>query len=242
MTIKVAYAKQIGTSHLLQGLPCQDSVGGIASEEAACVALADGAGSIEQSEIASDAVVATLIEEFTTNFDYWYGLDRETFADMFVDVCTEAVKTKDEKLKAVCTALICSKAKDGRTIIGHIGDGVIFGIDNNGAPSVISEPENGEEPNHTFFISGPNPNNHLRVKQIIDDQLNCIILCSDGSAKPLWNKYSNEFAPALARIGDWIKEYPSETVSQRLEKELNESFREHTQDDMSIAVLYFNEE
>lgn len=238
MDVKIAHARAAGTSHLLQNLPCQDYAGSACSGEAACVALSDGAGSVERSEVASETVVETLLDAFVEKFDYWYTLEEERFIREYLEMCTHAVREKDETLIPACTVLLYAVSREGRSITCHIGDGVIFGVDHEQNACIVSGPENGAEPNETFFVSGPCPQKHLRVTRSEKAAFTDIILCSDGAASPLWNRNTNDFAKALSRISDWMGKYPPECVSQRLQKELDESFREHTQDDMSIAVLH----
>ena len=242
MRIKIAYARKKGTSHLYQQLPCQDYVKGSLKNNTACIALADGAGSVPDSEIAAQAVVEVLVYEFTKHFNDWYLMEDDVFKNMFVDVCNKKVCETSPVLLPTCTALIFAAAKDGRNFCCHIGDGVIFGIDCNGKVETISEPENGEEPNQTFFVSGPDPQLHLRVKKNNTNVYKTIIMCSDGVAGSLWNKFTGEYAPALTRISDWLSRYSEEQVSGRLEEELDKTFREHSQDDMSMAVMHFTHE
>lgn len=237
--VKIAYARKAGTSHLFQNLPCQDYVTGFASDETACIVLTDGAGSVAHSEQVAATVAEALRDEFVTNFDRWYAAEEDAFIGDFIELCTAAVTDMNEEMIPACTVLLHAASEDGRSITCHIGDGIIFGIDRECGASIISEPENGEEPNETFFVSGPCPQKHLRVTRAEDKLFTDVIMCSDGAAAPLWNKHTNTFASALTRLSCWMKEYPEENISQRLAKELDESFREHTQDDMSIAIIHF---
>lgn len=239
-TIKYAYAAVAGTSHLYNGFPCQDYVLGNEGTEGYCIALADGAGSIEKSQFSAEIVVKCVTKELSDNFYLWFAKDDEKISRDLVELCNEKIHLSEYDVDADCTLLVIAISKKGDVIIGHIGDGAIFAIDNLSRSMVISEPENGNNPNETFFVSHIDAENHLRIKKTTTADFKGFLMCSDGVEKSLYNKRENKHAKAIERIIEWCGNYPSEVVSARLEKELDEVFRTKSLDDMSLVVISLN--
>ena len=72
---KIARAYAAGESHELMGIPCQDRICVQRKNGAECAVLADGAGSVENSQYASAAVTQVLAEDFCTCADYWLAMN-----------------------------------------------------------------------------------------------------------------------------------------------------------------------
>ena len=60
-----------GRSHMQSGMPCQDQVQYLNRNGVSAIALADGAGSCNQSETGARVMVQRICEELTDSFD-WY--------------------------------------------------------------------------------------------------------------------------------------------------------------------------
>ena len=63
----------------------------------------------------------------------------------------------------VIVTLLFVSIKNNKYIAGHIGDGIIGIIDEKGDAIVLSEPENGEFANTTYFTTSENYKYHLRL-------------------------------------------------------------------------------
>lgn len=238
--IKISCAKQCGTSHQMSGLPCQDEVYGMMGAEGVCIALADGAGSVEGSEKASSVAVKLVAEQLSQHFTYWYDLEEEIFCKELSDLCRKTVKELFPGYDADCTLLASAVALDGRVMLCHIGDGFIFGIGSEDTGSyVLSKPENGDQPNLTYFFSSPHIEKHLRRYKSIPRDCSGILLCSDGAGASLWD---GECARAIGIMVGWVKDGTSEQANTKIAEALDQLFRENTEDDMSIAILTFDQE
>ncbi len=236
-SIKMAYARQPGTYHLMHRLPCQDAVYGCTGPEAACIALADGAGSIPDSQYDAESAVQSVARELSERFDAWFALPDGDFAPQFVDFARKAVKAAYPERYADCTLLAAAAAPDGRLMLCHMGDGVIFGIRRDGGSVVLSAPDNGEMPNQTFFLSSKNAVEHMRRVTVPAEEYRTVLLCSDGAAAVLRHADTGAVAPAVGIMADWLETYDAETVSEILAQNLDQVFRNQTSDDMSIAML-----
>ncbi len=234
---KMAYASQTGTSHLLLKKECQDRVVGIEGLDGCCIVLADGAGSVPQSGEAAEVVTHAVGKTLTENFMYWYGLSDEDFATQMTAHCCDAVDKKNPDLKASCTLLAAAVSFEGKTILCHVGDGIVFGVLETGEIQVISQPENGDELNLTYFLSGPNANRHMRRYLDLPEGCTAVLLCSDGAGVSLWNVATGECAPAIRKMAEWMRTMDEKTVSELVSQYLDELFRNNTEDDMSIAII-----
>lgn len=239
MEIKVSIAYQIGTAHSRSGVPCQDHVRTNTFGGCRCAALADGAGGVEHSEIASKIITEWAAKEISENFENWFLMPEEEISFSLVNQCREYLSSQELNIQADCTLLVFAVNKDGRYLQIHIGDGAIFGIYKNDQIMVLSLPENGDEPNQTFFLSGYDAPLHLRCSKGKVNDLKNVLLCSDGISGSLWDKNTGEYASAILHLSEWQRKEDEEIISKVLDRELNETFREHTRDDMSIALLSF---
>lgn len=234
---KIAFGRQQGTYHVSSGLPCQDYVSGTFKDSTYAMALADGAGSYPNSEIAAEAVVNAVILSFVSQFDYWYYMPEESFKEMLLQLCRESVAESDPDLVAYCTLLLYVAHEDEREIIVHIGDGYIFGLDYSDDISVISYPENGDEPNQTFFLSDKSAIDHLRIIRNELSENAGVMICSDGAATSLIDRSAERYAAAIRKLimtADYASE---EEASEIITKTLDAMFRTHSSDDMSIGIM-----
>ena len=236
MIFKCAAAKQVGTSHQETGRPCQDSVYIEKGEQFACVALADGAGSREDSELAANAATKAFAVELAARFDEWYAMSDEELKERTINFCREAVRVAAPETEPACTLLAVAAAQDGRSLACHIGDGAIIACSGDGDRILLSHPENGSELYYTFFLSGTKALEHFRIYRDIDPRYTAFLLCSDGAGASLFN-LEGETARAVNIFAAWLAHYPEDEVSEKLSQELDDLFREKTNDDMSIALL-----
>lgn len=238
MKIKISTAVQTGISHIQEGRPCQDYVATADFESNRCVAIADGAGGITHSEIGARLITKWAAQTFSQNFEDWFVLSEEQLKATLLDQSREYLSTQFSDVQADCTLLIFAVKEDGRYLWVHIGDGVILGVYPH-RNVVLSPPENGDEPNQTFFLSGRDAISHMRCEKGRIKDLRSVMLCSDGISDTLWNPKTDTFASAVTLLSEWQTAEDEKIIGQVLERELNETFREHTKDDMSIALISF---
>lgn len=191
----IAKASVIGTGHKTVGLPCQDScfVETSADGQWASLVISDGAGTARHSEKSS----ALVCEFFGRSLIELSGElnHREPGAwinDFVIEKIIETRKqlrslANSDSLKDYHCTLVASLIGPTGGFLIHIGDGALFGgdykdldeVNNVIAPNfVISEPENGEYANETFFITEGDWIKHLRITPI--RPVDWIVLGTDG--------------------------------------------------------------
>lgn len=238
---KMVYAIARGEGHILRDQPCQDAVACFRENGASCIALSDGAGSIDDSQLASNTVAANAARELATNFEYWYALSESDFSRQMTAHLRNAVKLAFPETEPACTLLAISVNSDGRMLWCHIGDGVIMCDTSNGAIT-LSGPENGERLNLTYFISGEFAEEHLYSSRDVPDSATAFMLCSDGAAVSVWDPENAYCYPAVHKLCR-MTEQLSESESEELLKEAIETvFRENTEDDMSVGIMTLGRE
>ena len=208
------------------------------------IGLSDGAGSKQYSHIGS-----LLSLQFTENFILKF-LQTNHCNPLKINI-----ELKKELLKKIQKSIIDFYLKKNITIdindyaatllfaqyikkydrwfIGHIGDGVIGGIDKNNDLKIISTPENGEFSNETFFFSDKYAFKHLRFYWI--KGLKGIVMFSDGPEVVLYDKKNIRLAPGVKNLFNWQLEL-KENFDEVLWENLKE-FAKYTHDDCSIILF-----
>lgn len=229
---KIAECTEVGTYHKSINHVCQDAVGKYETENCAVVVLCDGAGSIENSEKDSKYVCDHFPEYIASHFDELYCMSKSEL----VEKVSNQIKIYKRYCNLHCTMLSVCMHQDGRCLVLHVGDGMIFGEDEKGF-QLISNAENGSESYITFFLSSDHLQDHLRVSK---KSCNSFFLTSDGLSDLLYSKQS--VMNAVSIMVNWLKEYDACDVEEKYKQEMQELFSERTQDDMSIAIILREED
>ena len=215
---KNAHTYVIGKYHISSGLPCQDRTLYKEENGVKVMTLADGAGSEKNSHIGSTLVCEEMANLIINNFDeylmyfenqitnpllhnkYMYELSTIIINNLVTKLKFEAVRN-NLSLKELSSTLLFFAVKGDYYISGHIGDGIIIGLysDNNTKRvKVLSEPENGEQSNITFFVTNSDAKEHLRMKAGHLENLNGVLLSSDGACDVLYKH--QELDPSVYEI------------------------------------------
>jgi hypothetical protein len=201
--------------------------------------LSDGAGSKKYSHIGSFIVLYTA-EEILINMLKAINCNPKKIDDNFkkefidrlqIQAAEEFNSNKIDDYAATLLFAFYIKQYD-RWLVGHIGDGVIGGIDYNDNLYVVSTPENGEFSNETYFYSDKNAKEHLRLYWVRG--LKGIVMFSDGPEVVLYDKKNKKLANAIKNLFKWQKELGDgfdEILSENLKL-----FAKYTQDDCSIIL------
>lgn len=232
---KIAYAYLKGESHELANLPCQDSIFGMHDDNKVCVVLADGAGSMPNSEYASNYVTNTLVNDFFNNTYKWIFNGDESLKERIIELTERQIVSETQDKHADCTMLLFGQYKD-ESLIVHIGDGIVLGVSDE-TTDVLSWPENGQAINETFFLSGKQAKSHLRIYRNIDNKYKTIILSSDGAESVLYNMKDNKEAMASRKMASWLVEANEQEATEALENAMNNVIKNNTNDDISIAII-----
>jgi protein phosphatase 2C-like protein len=194
----LAWAKVPGKSHIDRGTPCQDDCKFRFTRDGRWIAavVCDGAGSAirarEGAQIVADSVSESLILE-TTEVDKFGPQWLDGRMHQIISRVRDELRSTGRIEDFNCTLVAMLLGPNwGRFY--HIGDGAalsskVYCDDEGGewrSPRVklwndlvISEPENGEYANETFFVSDENWREHLRVRPLPQD-MDIVVLMSDG--------------------------------------------------------------
>lgn len=230
----VSYATA-GGYHVMLDMPCQDSISIKRNGNILVAVLADGAGSVNNSEIISSAITEWMCDWFSSQFKELFKLSEEELSIKISEEAKYAVLQKNKSLKADCTLLLFASDGENKLLV-HCGDGIIFGNGETGA-KILSYPENGETLSQTFFLSTINPKLHIRINKQIDPAYSSFMLCSDGLEPVLFSRLNNEPAKAAVNMMNWLAIGSEEEVQELLAKTMEGVIRQHTTDDISTILI-----
>jgi len=241
-----------GISHIETNTPCQDSYEIAYSNDGKWVAVAvcDGAGSAKYSEAGAKLVAQTFAQKLILLSQ---ELKTRTPGNWINDFVIQQVLNVRENLRKIAgqdqlndyhsTLVACLVGETGGFVI-HIGDGAVIGgvsekKDNEiylDKSSFISEPQNGEYANETFFITEGDWIKNLRITPL--PPLDWMLLGTDGgSSFYLYpsNNLKKDFISSF--INEIFKKNPFEW-SKRIENVLSDDqANKITNDDKTIVFL-----
>jgi len=201
-----------GVSHLRQELPCQDAVDYCALPgDVLLVALADGAGSADLSDIGAREAVASALGLVSARLEG--GLPEECCAwhELFWDAFAASRKAlerlaeeRGEPLRSLATTLTFLAAIPDRLVVGQLGDGAVVARDKDGVLSTITRLQRGEYANETNFLTQEDALDQV-VVQVIDQPVQALAVMSDGLTRLALKMPSNEphlpfFQPLFAFV------------------------------------------
>lgn len=225
-----------GTSHQRNNTPCQDyNVVTDVNGAHLLLVCSDGAGSGSRSELGSEIACRTLVDE-VTRFASLGGeienVTRETAVE-WLQAIRAKLETQAEAAGVTTRELACTivAALIGSlsTTFIQVGDGAAVTVAPDGTYRVVFWPDQGEYANTTFFVTGPDAVERLRV-EITSDPVRDVALFTDGLQNVALRYESRSahapfFAPMFARLrseeewqalGDPLKTFlGSEAVCKR---------------------------
>lgn len=231
-----------GRCHIREDIPCQDkTIARCFFDNTYAIALSDGAGSARLSEIGAQITCETVVRELANGFDCcWNSEDliliKKRILSAIIAEIIDAANECNNPLNEYASTLLAVVVKDDKYIAIHIGDGVI-GCIRNQKTSVISAPSNGEFANVTTFVTSASALENMRLYKGTTDGMNMFVLFSDGAQQCLYNKATNELAPAIDSIYRSSFHYSDDDFQIELDDTLAEVIRNETMDDCSIALL-----
>jgi len=162
------------------------------------------------------------------------NLEEESSKEIELDINTSEIVIHDYSSTLLFVALFGNKY-----ISGHIGDGLIS-INDDEQLKILSEPENGETPNSTYFFTSKSAEKHLRLKKGTIKSNTTFILMSDGTHECIYDKKEKKFTNAISKFVDWISTGNQEEVSQAIQLNMEKYFINKTSDDCSISIIHIS--
>jgi hypothetical protein len=160
-----------GASHVRSGVPCQDFsvIADLPGRGGLLLACADGAGSALHAEVGAETACRTLAEEasrFAAAGGCIDALTRDTAA-AWLDAVRAAIQAEADAASLptrefACT-LVAALVGDASAAFLQIGDGAIVTVSASADAEVIFWPEQGEYANTTYFVTGVDAHQRLRL-------------------------------------------------------------------------------
>lgn len=252
---KNVQAYEIGKLHISRNMVCQDRTFYKEANGVKVIALADGAGSKSKSEIGAELVCEKACELFSVKFiDYLLFFEDEKtnqakhkknmmslskeIISFLMTVLKEKALEMNIAVEELSSTLLFFAIKDNHYIMGHIGDGVIAGLYNENNAyrvKVISEPENGERSNITYFVPDTNAVEHLHLQAGRIDNLKGVLLTSDGAGTVLFS--GNSVDDNVYKLFSNFQNRQHSEYTQVISKFLKEIISNYSTDDMSLNIL-----
>jgi serine/threonine protein phosphatase PrpC len=242
---QVACARIVGRSHRGASTPCQDYVGGRRMPYMAAVALADGAGSRARSEVGAETAVRACLRMLFRHFEDLYATAEEDVSQAASVVHAALLKELEAvalelgcRLDELASTLLFVAHKGGRSLVGHLGDGVVALVDADSNVMTVSAPDNGEFANATYFLTDPQASLRLRIYAVHHERLpKGYVLMSDGTAESLYSKARRKPADALRSLLDWNATLTRARMKKVLSHNMEHVFSTKTTDDCSLGLL-----
>jgi hypothetical protein len=201
MKWKVFRACATGKYHLANDEPCQDAAHHTVLDDVFIGAVCDGAGSAARGQHGAEFFskrVIELISEAVRAGDFTVAADFGAFLAPHIERArgelNEVATAQELTLRDyACTFVGCITSRSGGCFF-HIGDG--FGVYmQEGGESVLSQPENGEFSDETYFATDDYWREHLRITPLPAINQGVIGLMSDGAMPFAINRAKSGFYP-----------------------------------------------
>lgn len=132
-----------GSSHARAGTPCEDAVCRAETHDASAAAVCDGAGSARYAREGALCCAETAAAFAANHFDLLFSADDSERQRMLLGTVRTAISQQAQQLGAVpddlsCTLMLTAFSSDGRALLMHVGDGLIFGRSGKGKSLLLS--------------------------------------------------------------------------------------------------------
>lgn len=208
-----------GISHEKRGIPCQDHLEYKQCENGTWImALSDGAGSAKHAKEAAKANVVAMIKFFEQyELEEVLSWEEEEQKEKILNACffelRECAKEiGDLKIKDYCATLLFAAIGKKEMLVGHIGDGAIYAIDEKGRCIYTSGPDNGNSSRHTYFTVSKDRMDHFFLKKIAMQDAeqekvpSAIIFMSDGPYTMFQDRGEGEPTKTVEEIAPFLLE------------------------------------
>lgn len=247
---RVMAASAIGSSHLERGQPCQDAFASACVGSVVVAAVCDGAGSASHSDVGAQHVASNVVASIARH-PQLAGDPAEIAVDVVRSIVETAIIEAREQLAVIAASQRLALSDHACTLVGvladarggwffHVGDGVAaceFGQAE--GPAAVSLPANGEYANETWFVTGSNWRQQLRLMRFEGD-VQALVLMSDG-VQPFAMTRDGEalFQPFIAPVLRYLRGVEVEHGSQALHATLADPRTDQiTGDDKTLLIAF----
>lgn len=247
---KIAGASVIGKQHEDAGGRCEDAWSSArralpSGHEVLAVCVSDGAGSAANGWVGAQMTSRVLANWLAENSDILFRSvtdDKKwTIASTLKRTLRRAADRNGCNFKSyACTIVAVMTVTDGRWLTVHLGDGAIVGKFGDDLKAV-SVPRKGEFANETYFVTDNDAADSIDIQQSTNYEAalpaSAFAMFTDGVEASLVNRRSGEVSRALSDMFCWLSSNSEEDVSDALEHNIRQVFRQRTGDDCSLAII-----
>ncbi len=180
---QIAAAAVTGFSHEADDIPCQDSFAAATIDDWVVAVVSDGAGSAAFAEKGSQALVKTVVlalRELLRLRGLQPTIDEFRHALVAAIEHTRNSLSEKGELKNFAATLVGFAARASGGMFFHLGDGTALAASSQDwTTGPISQPENGEYANETYFFTADDWSGHLRLLPVTGEYDTWIAM-SDG--------------------------------------------------------------
>ncbi|HYA75823.1 MAG TPA: PP2C family serine/threonine-protein phosphatase [Burkholderiaceae bacterium] len=247
MKWKVFFASATGKYHLTSNIPCQDAGHFVVMGDVLIGAVCDGAGSASQGQAGADFFAKTVTEliaesvkakELVPGAQPEYREQLRALIERARARLGEIAASQELELRDFsCTLVGCISSPEEGCLF-HIGDGFAVYLRDTGE-SVVSQPENGEYADQTYFVTDKDWQEHLRVTQFREVNRGGLIgLMSDGASPFAINRMRTGFyRPFIDPVATFLSSATEQNGNQALQKVLeDEKTHAITTDDKTLLL------
>lgn len=204
MTFQYGGASATGRRHLDHGTPGEDAFHLVETDAGVVACVCDGAGSASRSAEGAASLALNVSEALKLHL---HCLHQESVVVALQDAI-ERTRNQLQELGPLADfhATLCGIALTAdQCLVFHLGDGVVMGVNpGDWSDFVVSEPENGEFAETTYFFTLPQWQHSLRVFSA-PRRYRTWFLMSDGSASfavktSPWRPTSNFLVPVHTHL------------------------------------------
>ncbi len=247
MKWKVFFASAAGKYHLAHNAPCQDSGHFNVIEDVLIGVVCDGAGSASEGQVGSEFIARKVTELLSESIRSEHFADKteSDYRDHLLAIIQAArselnemaLSRQLEPREFACTLVGCIASRNGGCFF-HIGDGFAIHLREDG-DSVLSNPENGEYADETYFVTDDNWKDHVRVTPVSAINRGCLIgLMTDGASPFAVNRLKTGFyRPFIDPVVAFLKNATEHNGNLALKNLLeSEKTAEITPDDKTLLL------
>lgn len=242
---RVVGAAATGTSHERLGMPCQDALAYQAGEHGLLVALSDGAGTAERSQVGAQIAVQAAMDALAAALEEGFPAEQSGWQDVLCTATAAArsaleglAEIEEQPLRAYATTLSLVAATPDRLAVAQIGDGAVVAGESSDKLFLANQVQRGEYANETYFLTQEDALEQVQVS-VYEKAVNSLAMMSDGLTRlaiqlPAHEPHLPFFQPLFAFMARADEE---EQAARHLEDFLNsERVCARTDDDKSLVL------
>ena len=237
----ITHWKHFGTSvrgpgHVRVCMPNQDAFHVHSYKWGDVAVVSDGVGSCPTSEYGSSAACRAVVDSIVN----WIrkNEDTNTLLESVYHNWLERVKPF-KPCESAATCLFAFRPVEGCMIFGMLGDGLIAILKNDGSYVELCDDKEDCFSNQTAALSAETRTAQWRVTEIVQEECNAVLLCTDGVADDLRPESREDFVRWVFEKGQPLSIV---SMSRGIRKMLeNWPTPKHT-DDKTIVCLFRREE